>query len=59
MVWEIYKIYDKFGTTRVVQIINKNQEKVTALILYIDDKIFTGNDEKERKSLQNVFDQSD
>ena len=30
-----------------------NKEKITALIVYVDDMIVTGNDLEERKALQN------
>lgn len=32
--------------------INRRQDKVTALIVYVDDMIVTGNDEGEREVLQ-------
>ncbi|KAL0461886.1 UNVERIFIED_CONTAM: Retrovirus-related Pol polyprotein from transposon RE1 [Sesamum latifolium] len=56
MVWKVHEIYEMFGYKQSnsdhTLFLKHNKEKVTALIVYVDDMIVTGNDPEERKALQ-------
>ena len=39
----------------VLMFIKKRQGKITALIVYVDDMVVTGNDEEETEALDKYF----
>ena len=59
MVWKVHKIYEIFWLPshqlKPHFILEKQQGKITALIVYVDDMVVTGNDPKERKALQDYL----
>ncbi|RVW45334.1 Retrovirus-related Pol polyprotein from transposon RE1 [Vitis vinifera] len=59
IVWKVHKINESFGYCQSnsdhTLFLKKQHGKITALIVYVDDMVVTGNDPEERKALQNYL----
>ncbi|RVW45770.1 Retrovirus-related Pol polyprotein from transposon RE1 [Vitis vinifera] len=59
MVWKVHKVNESFGYRQSnsdhTLFLKKKHGKITALIVYVDDMVVTGNDPEERKALQNYL----
>ncbi|RVW79649.1 Retrovirus-related Pol polyprotein from transposon RE1 [Vitis vinifera] len=59
MVWKVHKVNESFGYRQSnldhSLFLKKQHGKITALIVYVDDMVVTGNDPEERKALQNYL----
>ncbi|RVW45362.1 Retrovirus-related Pol polyprotein from transposon RE1 [Vitis vinifera] len=59
MVWKVHKVNESFwlssSNSDHTSFLKKQHGKITALIVYVDDMVVTGNDPEERKALQNYL----